>query len=157
LTNKLPPIPTPPATIKAPEEKFVAAVEEVIDNPETLNELNVDIPVVNKFPDIKLLIVDIPLEFSELVILRFVIVAIPVLIKLFVVVNPVTPRVDIVAIPIMFKSLKLFGAFVIAVSIVAVVMESNDVIFCNCLEELITCVFPILTEPNEDAEETLIF
>ena len=36
LTNKLPPIPTPPATIKAPEEKFVAAVEEVIDNPETL-------------------------------------------------------------------------------------------------------------------------
>ena len=25
----------------------------VVDNPETPNELNVDIPVVNKFPDVK--------------------------------------------------------------------------------------------------------
>ena len=36
-TNKLPPIPTPPVTIKAPEEEFVDAVCAVIARPETYN------------------------------------------------------------------------------------------------------------------------
>jgi hypothetical protein len=46
----------------------------------------------------------------------------------------------------MFRSVKVLGAFAIAVSIVAVVVASSDAIFCSCLDELTISVEPILID-----------
>jgi hypothetical protein len=51
-----------------------------------------------------------------------------------------------VVIPVTFKSANVFGAFVIADSIVEVVVASRDVMFFSCLDALMTSVFPILTD-----------
>ena len=47
----------------------------------------------------------------------------------------VTPRVDT---PVTTKSVKVFGAFVIAASIVAVVVVSREAMFWSCLAALMT-------------------
>jgi hypothetical protein len=51
-----------------------------------------------------------------------------------------------VEIPVTLKSANVFGAFVIADSIVEVVVASRDVMFFSCLDALMTSVFPILTD-----------
>ena len=54
-----------------------------------------------------------------------------------------------VLIPVITRSLKIFGVLTIALSIVAVVTESNEVMFWSSLEELITWVLPILKDDRD--------
>ena len=54
--------------------------------------------------------------------------------------NPTVVVCPNVLIPVTVKSVKVFGAFTIAASIVAVVVASREAIFCSCLELLITTV-----------------
>ena len=65
----------------------------------------------------------------------------------------VTPNV---LIPVTLKSVKVLGAFATALSIVAVVVASNEAMFCSCLAELMTLVAPILKEPTVLIPTTLI-
>ncbi len=77
------------------------------------------------------------------------------------VVIPDTTRLDAVAlpkvlIPVIFKSVKVLGAFATALSIVAVVVASNEAMFCSCLALLITLMFPILKDPTVLTPDTLM-
>jgi hypothetical protein len=62
-----------------------------------------------------------------------------------------------VVIPVTFKSVKVLGAFAIAVSIVVVVVASNEAMFLNCLAALMTSVLPILTDVTDVIPAFTIF
>jgi hypothetical protein len=70
-----------------------------------------------------------------------------------------TPAVTFasVVIPVTFKSVKVLGAFAIAVSIVAVVVASSEAMFFNCLAALMTSVVLILSADTDVIPAFTIF
>ena len=138
-----------PETANDSEPLFGATVVTPVTKPLPLTVTLGIAPASPKVPTLLLTVARVVTVLLELISPeRFGIFVVEVAVPLNVVdvITPVTLTLENVAIPMMFRSVKVLGAFAIAVSIVEVVVASRDVMFFSCLDALITSVFPILTD-----------